>query len=187
MGTCQSLVKLELRAAVYDAFLMCDIVVEYLCKVQDLWLVFDECEHNYCTGILELRILVELVEEYLSVDITAMLDNYPHTVTSRFVTQVGDTLDTLFLCKRCDSLAEHTLVYLIRYLGDNDAVMLLIYLGIRSDRDPAFTCQICLFYSVSTVDSSTRREIRSLNELHKIEYRAVGVLHTVDSGINDLG
>ena len=73
MRSCARLFKIKLNSALDYRLLMLDIEVEYLGKIKYLRLVIYEREHIYSTGILKLRVLVELVEEYLRIYVSAVL------------------------------------------------------------------------------------------------------------------
>ena len=96
------LFKIKLGAATNYGQLMLDIVVKYLRKVQYLGLLSNDCQKVCRAGILKLREFVELIKNYLSVSVTLVLDNYSHSVSARFVAQVGNAIYSLFLYEICN-------------------------------------------------------------------------------------
>ena len=180
------LFKVELYAAGYDVFLMLYIITEYLLEVQHARHVVDEREHIERAGILKLGVLVELIQYDLTVGVAAVIDNYPHSVPSGLVADIRDALDALVLDERRHRLDEHTLVHLIRYLGDDDTVLLFLDIALRADHDSSASGRVRLIYAVRAVKSRRGREIRSFYELHEVPHRAVRVLHLIYRSVDDL-
>ena len=180
------LFKLKLSAAVDDRLLMSDIEVEYLGEREYLRLVVYEREHIYSAGVLELRVLVELIENYLTVGVALVLDNDTHTVSARLVAKLGDTLNSLILNKSCDSLAEHALVDSVGYLGNYDPVLVFFDIRLCANHDSSLTRGISLKDAVRAVDSRVGRKIGALEVFHKLGNSGLGVVHTVDGSVDNL-
>ncbi len=182
----EGLLKLELGPAGDDRLLMGDVFVEYTGQREDLRLASDEREHVDGAGVLELRVFVELAEDYLPVGVPAVLDDDTHAVAAGFVAHVGDALDALVLDEAGDRLAEQGFVDAVGDLGDDYPVVLVLDPGAGPDHYPALSGEVGLLYPVRAVDNSGGREIRALEAAHEIECGAVGVLHAVYDGVDRL-
>ena len=180
------LIKLKLRTAVNNRTLMRNIVIKYLRKRQDLRLVVYKCQHIDGTSILKLRIFVELIEYYLTVSVTSVLNYDTHTVSARFVAKLGYTLYSLFLYKIGNSLTQNTLVYLIRYLCNDYSVLILFDISFCSYHNASASRGVCLNNTVYAVNSRVCREVGALYVLHKVKHRTFGIIHSVNGRVNYL-
>ena len=185
MRLCLGLIQLVLRAADDDLLLVCDIQVENGGKAQHLGLVVDQGQHIDGEGVLELGVLVELIEQDLRIDVAAVLHHDAHSLASRFVAKLGDALDLLLLDALGDGLAEQALVDAVGDLGEDDASLLLLDLGLGAHHDVSLTRGVGLLNAVDAVDGGVGREVGTLDVLHQIGHGAIGIVHAVDGGVDD--
>ena len=80
----------------------------------------DDRQHDDAEGLLQLRVLVEVVEDDLADFAALQLDDHAHAVAIRLVAEVGDALDRLLADQVGDALEQLRLVHLVRDLGDDD-------------------------------------------------------------------
>ena len=186
MRTVLCFFKVKVYTAVDNRLLVVDVVVEYLGKREDLGLVVDQRKHIYRTGVLKLRILVKLIEDYLTVRISAVLDNYSHSRSARFVAECGDAVDPFILNEIGNSLTEHTLVYPIGYFCNYYSVLVLFDLGFCTDHNASSSRGVRLKDTRGSVDRRSCGEIGALDVFHKLGNSTLGVIHTVDSGVDHL-
>ena len=180
------LVQIELRAAGDDRLLMRDVMVENLRQGQHLRLVVDNRQHIDGKGVLQLRVLVKLVEQDLRVHVAAVLHHNAHTVSARFVAQLGNAVDLLLVHAVGNRLAEHTLVDPVRDFGKDDVPLVLVNLRARPHHDVSLARQVRLFNPVDPVNDGGGGEIRTFDVFHQFIHRAVGVIHAVIHRVDDL-
>ncbi len=78
----------------YDDFVaVLDELFEHRAQRKDFWCAVDERDHDDAEGRLHLRVLEELVEHDLRLDIALEFDDDAHAVAVGFVAQVGDVFD----------------------------------------------------------------------------------------------
>ena len=65
-------------------------------------------------------------------------------------------------------------------------MLVLFDLGSGADHYPASARGVSLKDARRTVDGSVCREVRTFDVFHKLGNGTLGVIHTVDSGVNDL-
>ena len=87
----------------------------------------------------------------------------------------------------CDRLNEHRLIYHVGNLGEDDLMLILVYLGSGSDVDSAAAGLVRLTDTARAVDDSGGREVGALDKLHKLVNRALGIVNSVDRTVNNLG
>ncbi len=122
----------------------------------------------------------------MPVHIAAVFDHDAHTVPSGFVADRGDALDTLVLDAVCHRLDERRLVDLIGNFGHNNAVFFFFDLGARTDcYTPPPGC-IRLKNAPDAADRRRRGEVGSFYKLHQVADCRVGMIHEVDSAVDNL-
>ena len=114
------LAQVELGPAPDDLAPVVDVVLEDALERQGLGLAVDEREHVEVERRRHRRVLEQVVEHLVRVDVLLELDVDPHPVAIRFVAQVGDALDPLAVDELGDLLHERRLVHLVGQLGDDD-------------------------------------------------------------------
>ena len=186
MGAGECLVQLKLGAVFDDRLLVCDIMIQDLRQGQHLGLVVDDGQHIDGAGVLQLGILIELVENDLTVGVAAVFDDDTHTRTARLVAHIGNALDALFSVQIGNGLTQHALVDAVGDLGDDDASVFLVDLSLGTHHDATATGGVGLQNAVGAVNSGTGGEIGALDVFHQLGDGAFGVIHTEDGGVNDL-
>ena len=178
--------QIELHAVGDDRFLVLDVVVQDLGQIQHLGLILDNGQHIDGAGILELGVAVELIQHHVAVGLSLEVDDDAHTVAVGLVADIRDTVHPLILDQITDGGAEHALVDAVGDLGDDDLPLVLLHLGGGADHDVALTRHVGFLDAVGAVNGAVGGEVGALNELHQLGDGAVGVVHAVDGGINDL-
>ena len=186
VGSCLGFFKVEFGAANDNLLLVSNVVVENLRQVENLGLVVYKSEHIDSKGILQLGVFIKLIEQNLRVCIAAVFYNNAHTVSARFVAQFGNALNFLFLNTVCNRLAEQTLVNSVGNFGKDDAAVLFFNDRASADHNVTLAGFVCQTNAVDTVNGCIGGEIRTLDVFHQFIHRALGVIHTVDGGINYL-
>ena len=90
MGARLGLCELVLRAPRDDILLVADVVTEDLFEVHDDGLAVDEGEHDDAEAVLQLRVLVQLVEDDVRRAVAAQLDDDAHAAAVGLVAQICD-------------------------------------------------------------------------------------------------
>ena len=186
MRVMQRVFQIELSAACDNAFLMLDVALQNFLKRKYLRLAVFQREHIYGARILKLAVFVKLIEDYLKICVAAALYNNAHAVTTGFVTDTRDTFDSLVAHQICNGLNEHCLVDLIRYLRNDDPVLVFLDIRLCANHNASAARLIRLTYAAETVYRCGGRKIGALYILHKLRGVSLGIIHKVDSAVNDL-
>ena len=163
------LAQLELDPPPDDVAAEVDEVLEDLEQRQHARAAADDRERDDAEGLLQLRVLVEVVEDDLA-DLAALqLDHDAHAVAVRFVADVGDPFDDLVADEIRDPLLQLCLVDLIGNLGDDDltAIALLhrLDLGLGANLDGAAAGQVGLTHALTADNQAAGRKVRTGNAL----------------------
>ena len=156
------LAQLELGAAPDDLAPELDEVLDDVEERQHPRPAADDRQHDDAERRLQLRVLVEVVEDDLRHLAALQLDDDPHAVAIGLVAQVGDALDRLLADQLGDVLEQPLLVDLVGNLGDDDRdlVALLRLLGRRlgAQRDRAAAGRVGVEDAVAPDDEAAGRE-----------------------------
>ena len=79
-----------------DVLLVVDVTFEHFLEVERAGLAVDQREHDRAEGILQLRVLVEVVENDGGVNVLLQLDHDAHALTVALIADIGDALNALF-------------------------------------------------------------------------------------------
>ena len=179
MQTFLGAVQIEARAPRDDVLLMLEIIVQDLLEVQDLRLAVDQREVDDAERVLQLRVLIQVVQHDVRVDVLLELDDDVRAVAVRFVAQIRNALDALFVHEVRDALHEPRLVDLIRDLGHDDAAAVLrklFDLGLCADDQLASAGTVRLRDAAPAEDRCAGRKVRTGNIAHQLVDRDVGIV-----------
>ena len=116
----RALREVELGAPADDVAAVVDVVLEDALERQRLRLAVDQRQHVHVERQLHRRVLEEVVEHLVRVEVALDLDVDAHPVAVGLVAQVGDAVDPLLLDEVGDLLEQRGLVHLVGQLGDDD-------------------------------------------------------------------
>ena len=188
MSPCQGFIELELATAGDDVFLMVKIVVQNLFERQDARMAVDEGQHDDAERFLKLRVLVQLVQDDIRVDIGPQFDDDAHALAVRFIAQGRNTVDFLIAGQVGNGLDDARFIDLIRDFRHDNAVFPLVHrfdsrTGPHLDAAPAG--RIGFDDAVAAHDLSARREIRPFDFSHDFFQAGFGVVDEQDAAVDD--
>ncbi len=157
-----------------------DVLLDDLADVQSARDAVHDRQHVHAEVVLELRALVERVENHLRHRALLEVDDQPHPLARRLVAQVSDPLETagLGVHELGDLLRQASLVDLVRQLGHDDprvALGPLFDLADGAHLDRTAAGRIGVVDPLPAEDQSARREVRPLDVFHDRSEHLVGV------------
>ena len=183
------LVKLELRPADDDLVPVIDEPPDHFLQREDLRPAVHKRKHDDPEGRLHLRVLVQVVEDHVGVRVAFQVDDDAEPVPVRFVPDVGDILEFLFVDEVGDFLDQVRLVDLVRDLRHDDALAVVLSrfdARLRPHHDAPASGRVCALDAIETVDDPPRREVRRFHELHQLFVRQRLILYQRDAPVHDL-
>ena len=99
---------------------------EHLLQVQQARLAIDQRHHVHAEGVLQLRLLVQVVEDDLGHLAALQLDDDAHAGLVRLVADIGDALDLLLVDQLGDLFDQGLLVNLVGNLVDDDGLTIAL-------------------------------------------------------------
>ena len=165
------LAQVELRAANHDLAAEVDEALDELGEVQHLRPAADDGQHDDAEALLQLRVLVEVVQDHFRHFAALQLDDDAHAFAIGFVAQIGDAFDGLLADEVGDLLDQPGLVHLIRNLGDDDRLLVAL-LGLLDGRlgahqNGAAAGAVRRADARSPDDVAAGREVGALDEIHQ--------------------
>ena len=168
MSPLLSLVQIIFCPSGNNILLMKEVIPQHILQIQHPRLIIDQCQHNNTKGILQLRVLVQLIQYYVGVHITPKLNADTHSFTVGFVSEIRDSVNLLILYQFSNLLNETRLIYHIWKLRHHDTVLSILHgLDIRDSPNPdlAPSGAIRFFNPGRSEDHSSGWKIRSLHDL----------------------
>ena len=102
-----------------------DEALDAIDQAQFARLAVDDRQHDHAEADLQLRVLVEIVEDDFGLLAALQLEDDAHAVAVAFVADFGNAFDLLFVHQRGGVLDQPRLVHLVGNLGDDDLLAVL--------------------------------------------------------------
>ncbi len=186
--TVARLVQPVLGATLNDLDLVIDVVREGLRQVQRARHAVHQRQHVDAEAGLERRLLVQVVQNDVGVGVTLEVDDQSRLLVGRGIAHPADPVEIAGAHQLGDLLLDHLDRGLIRELGDDDPVSgaALLDLGHGAHLDGAATGSVGVQDALAAEDLRARREVRTLDELHELVGRRLGVVQHVNGGVDHL-
>ena len=164
--------------------------LQHLLEIENARLPVDQRHHVDAEGVLELRLLEEVVEDDFGQRVALQLDDRPHAGLVRLVLDVRDALDLLLVRELADPREQHGLVHLVGDLVDDDrlavAFLQVLEVRARAHQDAAAAGAIAFAHAGHAVDDPRRREVRRRDVLDQLVDPEVGLLEQCLAGVHHL-
>ena len=173
------LVQIILCSSGDHVLLMLQVVGQHVLKTKDLRLSVDQRQHNDTEGILHLRMLEQLIQNNIRIDIMPKLNDNPHSVAVRLIPKIRNAFDLLILDKIRNVLNQICLIDKIRKLRHNNAVLAVLH-GLdvrdRTGNDLALSGHVRFACPLQTHNDAACREVRSLDDIKQLFNVGIPVL-----------
>ena len=159
-----------LGAPADDLHLVVDPVTDELVQPQGARNVVDQRQHVAAEGVLQARVLVEVVHDDARLGVTFEDDDEPLAGTRRgVVPNVGDTVDTTGVHQVGNLGGEVVGIAHVGQFGDDQALaplLVLLHVDDGTHRHRAATGAIGVLDALTAHDEGTAGEVRSLDAFH---------------------
>lgn len=160
---------LEVRGAARDHVeLVADPVADERVEAQRAWHAVDEREHVRAEGLLQLRMLVQVVEHDLRHGVALQHEHEALAgAARRLVAHVGDALDLAVAHSLADRNDEAVRIHLVRQFRDHEAHAPLDLFSVddRAHRDETTARAVRLLDALVAEDRGAGGEVRALDAL----------------------
>ena len=141
-------------------------------QVAQLRLAVDQRDHVDAEGVLQLRLLVQVVQHHLGHFAALELDHHAHAGLVALVLDVADALELLLVDELGDALEQRLLVHLVRDLVDDDRLALaavdVLEVALGAHDHLAAPGAVALAHAGQAVDDSGGREVGRRDDLHQL-------------------
>ena len=164
--------------------------VEHLLEIQEARLAIDQRHHVHAEGVLQLRLLVQVVEHDVRQFAALQLDDDAHPGLVRLVAQVGNAVDLLLVDELGNLLDQALLVHLVGQLVDDDRLAVVATLdrlevGAAAHQHATAAGAVALAHAGDAVDDARGREVRRRDDLDQLVDRHVRVGEQRQAGVDD--
>ena len=188
MGAVFGLAEAEAGAAGDDVAAVLDEALEQLADVHLLRTTLVEGQQDDAERVLEVRVLVELVDDDLRVLVTLQLDDHARVLVG-LVAEVGDLVEDLLGAEVGDMLHQGGAVDVVGQLREDDlllAVLHLLRVGDAADADDAAAGAEILLDAFLAVDDAAGREVRTDDDLLEVLDGGAGLVDDEAGGLDEL-
>ena len=165
------LAEIELRPPRHHLAPEIDEALDELREIQHFRPPGDDRQHDDAEALLQLRVLVEVVQDDFGHFAALQLDDDPHAFAIGLVAKVGNAFDGLLADQIGDFLDQRRLVDLIRDLGDDDrlpvALLALLDRDLGAHQDRAAARAVRGADARAPDDEAAGREVGALDALHQ--------------------
>ena len=170
VGPLLRLAQFILGPAHDDIVTVLEVVEDHLPQVQQLRTPLDQGNVVDREAGLELRVLVQLVEDHVRDGVPLEIKHDPHALPVGLVPDLADAVN-LLVVDEVSGLANHVgLVDLVGNLLDNDLLLAgagLLETGLAAHHDPAAAGLVGILHPFHPVDDTAGGEVWSLDVLHQ--------------------
>ena len=181
------LVEIVFRPSGDHVFLMLQVELEHIQKVQYFRFVIDKRQHDDAEGVLHLGVLVQTVQHHVGIGVAPKLDHHAGPLPVGFVPQIRDAVYFFLLMELCDLFDQTGLVHHIRKLRHDDLALSVgkgLDIGHRPHPDLSSAGPVGLFAASGPQDQSAGGKIGRLHQRkHFLDIRIPVLVHPV---IDDL-
>ncbi len=188
MATVARLAQLEHGAAGDHFTSVLQEDADQVFQIAQAWLAVDQRHHVHAEGVLQLRLLVQVVEDHLGHFAALELDHEAHAGLVRFVLDVADALDFLLMHQFGHALLQRLLVDLVGQLVHDDGLSLAavnvfkVAFGAHDHAPPSGA--VTVLDAVDPVDDAGRGEVRCRDDLHQLIDGGIWVVQQVQAGVH---
>ncbi len=128
---------------------------------------------------LELRELIEIIDDYLRNSIPLQLDHHPG-ILIRFIANAGDVRDDFFVHQFRNALHQHRPIDVIGNLRDDDLLaptLKLLDPNFPADLQAAFPAVEVFLDRLDAADHAAGGKVRTFDELHQLRHRNRGIIN----------
>ena len=151
-------------------------------------LAMDDGQHDHAERLLELRMLVEIVQDHFRLLAALQLNDNPHAIAVGLIADVGDALDFLVLHEFSDALNDPRFVDLEGNLRDDDLHLFLggaLDGGLGAHGELAAARPVGIFDPALAVDVSAGGEVGAGNERQHLVNGSGRLVQQKDGGLDD--
>ncbi len=150
MGTLLRLLQVKLRATDSHIMTMLHEIAYTLLEVQQTGTSLDQCDVIHREGTLQGCHLKEFVQQYVRISIALYIHDDTHTLTTRLVIDISNTLNLVLVGEFSDIGNKVGLIDTIRNLRHNNLIMGIatLNLSLGTHHNTSTSCLIGIFHTL---------------------------------------
>ena len=163
---------------------------EHLLQVQQARLAVDQRHHVHAEGVLQLRHLVQIVQDDVGDLATLELNHDPHTGLIRLIADFRNAFNLLFVDQLGNLLEQGALIHLIRQLVDDDRLAVagfiqIFEMGLGTHHHTTAAGTVTVAHTGNAIDNAGGREIRCRHDVNQLINGQIRVVEQGQTGCHD--
>ena len=178
VGAVLRLFQLKLGTAYHHLVTVIEEVLYQLLEVDSLGATIDQAHVVNTERRLQLRHLVELVEQHIGILVLLHINHYAHALAVALVVDIADAVDAFLLNQTRNGLDELALVDIVGDLGYHNLVAIVfgLNLGLSAHHNASTTRLEGIFHALVAIDDATCGEVGRFDVVHELGNRNVRIL-----------
>ncbi len=164
--------------------------LDQVLQVAQLGLAVDQRHHVDAEGVLQLRLLVEVVEHHLGHFAALELDDKAHARLVGLVLDVADAFDLLLVHQLGHALLQRLLVDLVGELVDDDRLALaavdVLEVALGAHDHLAAAGAVAVSHAIDAVDDAGGGEVGRRHDFHQLVDGGLRIAQHVQAGVHHL-
>ena len=178
MSSLSCFVQIVFCSSGYYILLMSQIVFQHFFEIHNLRFIVDKSQHDHTECILQLCMLIQLIQNDIGIGIFSQINTDTHAFTAGMIVQSGNTVNLFIPDKLCNLFDQPCLIYHVRKFRNNDLALSVrqsLNIGYGTNSYFATACSVRFFYTSSSEDRCTCREIGTLYDIQNFLYFCISV------------
>ncbi len=188
MAAVARLAQLEHGAAGHHFAAVLQENADQVLEIAQARLTVDQRHHVHAKGVLQLRLLVQVVQHHFRHFTALEFDHQAHARLVGFVLNVADAFNLLLMHQFGHALLQRLLIDLVGQLVHDDGLALatvnVLEVAARTHHHLAAAGAVAVFHAIDAVDDAGRWEIGRRNDLHQLVDGGFRVAQHVQAGIH---
>ena len=188
MAALARLAQIEYRTACHHFAAVVQKDFDQVLQVAELGLAIDQGHHVHAKGVLQLRLLVQIVQHHLGHFTSLQFNHQAHAGLVRLVLDVADAFDFFLVHQLGHALLQGLLIDLVRQLVHDDGLTLALVdifeVAFGAHHHFAAAGAVAILHAIDAIDDAGSREVRCRNDFHQLIDGGFGVAQQVQAGIH---
>ncbi len=157
-------------------------------EVAQFGLTIDQRHHIHAKGVLQLRLLVQVVEHHLGHFAALEFDHQAHAGLVRLVLDVADALNLFLVHQLGHALLQGLFVALVGQLIHDDGLSLALVnvfeVAFGAHDNASAPCAVAVLDAVDAVNDARRREVGRRDDFHQLVDGCVRVAQQMQAAVD---
>src|SRR5690606_15699966 len=185
------LAQLVYRAACNDFAPVTQKILYKLLEIEQAGLTVDQRHQVHPEGVLQLRVLIQVVQDDFGYLAALELDDQAHAVLVGLVANIRNALDLSFVDQFGDAFLQGLLVDLIGKLVNDNRLAIALFgvfkMRLGTHDDASASGAVAFAHPGHAINNAARGKVRRRDELDELVDRALGMAQAIQTAVYHFG